>query len=381
METSKVKKIFILTGEASGDKLASKVIADLKKLNTNIEYLSVGGENLKKIGIRSIYDLKEITYLGFTNVILNIFKIKNKINETIKAIEEFKPDILFTVDSPDFTFRVAKRVKLKNPKIKTIHYVSPQVWVWREGRIKKIKKFIDHILLLFNFEKTYYEKENMSHEFVGHPLLDTKIDGAIDINQILGKNEAIISIFAGSRKSEIDVLTPILLNFIKLMNKKYNDFSYVFHSTKEYSDLIQSYIKQSDLKNCQVISDNKIKNYILKKSIFAVSKSGTVSLEICNAKIPSIILYKINLINFLIIKMLIKTKFANIINIAAKKEIIPELLQSNCNPKKIFEVVSNYLDNPKKIDEQISKTQTILKSFKTNSLSSTQAANAINKYL
>ena len=381
METSKVKKIFILTGEASGDKLASKVIADLKKLNTNIEYLSVGGENLKKIGIRSIYDLKEITYLGFTNVILNIFKIKNKINETIKAIEEFKPDILFTVDSPDFTFRVAEGVKLKNPEIKTIHYVSPQVWVWREGRIKKIKKFIDHILLLFNFEKTYYEKENMSHEFVGHPLLDTKIDGAIDINQILGKNEAIISIFAGSRKSEIDVLTPILLNFIKLMNKKYNDFSYVFHSTKEYSDLIQSYIKQSDLKNCQVISDNKIKNYILKKSIFAVSKSGTVSLEICNAKIPSIILYKINLINFLIIKMLIKTKFANIINIAAKKEIIPELLQSNCNPKKIFEVVSNYLDNPKKIDEQISKTQTILKSFKTNSLSSTQAANAINKYL
>ena len=381
METSKVKKIFILTGEASGDKLASKVIADLKKLNTNIEYLSVGGENLKKIGIRSIYDLKEITYLGFTNVILNIFKIKNKINETIKAIEEFKPDILFTVDSPDFTFRVAKRVKLKNPKIKTIHYVSPQVWVWREGRIKKIKKFIDHILLLFNFEKTYYEKENMSHEFVGHPLLDTKIDGAIDINQILGKNEAIISIFAGSRKSEIDVLTPILLNFIKLMNKKYNDFSYVFHSTKEYSDLIQSYIKQSDLKNCQVISDNKIKNYILKKSIFAVSKSGTVSLEICNAKIPSIILYKINLINFLIIKMLIKTKFANIINIAAKKEIIPELLQSNCNPKKIFEVVSNYLDNPKKIDEQVSKTQTILKSFKTNTLSSTLAANAINKYL
>ena len=255
------------------------------------------------------------------------------------------------------------------------------MWVWREGRIKKIKKFIDHILLLFNFEKTYYEKENMSHEFVGHPLLDTKIDGAIDINQILGKNEAIISIFAGSRKSEIDVLTPILLNFIKLMNKKYNDFSYVFHSTKEYSDLIQSYIKQSDLKNCQVISDNKIKNYILKKSIFAVSKSGTVSLEICNAKIPSIILYKINLINFLIIKMLIKTKFANIINIAAKKEIIPELLQSNCNPKKIFEVVSNYLDNPKKIDEQVSKTQTILKSFKTNTLSSTLAANAINKYL
>ena len=107
-----MKKIFILTGEASGDKLASKVIENLKRLEPNIEYLSVGGENLKKISIRSIYDLKEITYLGFTNVILNILKIKKKINDTVKAIENFKPDILFTVDSPDFTLRVAEELKL-----------------------------------------------------------------------------------------------------------------------------------------------------------------------------------------------------------------------------------------------------------------------------
>ncbi len=376
-----MKKIFVLTGEASGDKLASKVIAELKKLNSNIEYLSVGGENLKKLGIRSIYDLKEITYLGFTSVILNIFKIKKKINETIRAIEDFKPDILFTVDSPDFTLRVAERIKLNNPEIQTIHYVAPQVWVWREGRVKKIKKFIDHILLLFNFEKTYFEKENMSYDFVGHPLLEPTAESAIDINQLLGKNKALVSIFAGSRKSEIEVLTPILLNFIKLMNEKYNDFSYVFHATKEYSDLILSHIKKNNLNNCEVISDNKIKNHILKKSIFAVSKSGTISLEISNAKIPSVILYKMSLINFLIIKMLVKTKFANIINIAAKEEIIPELLQSKCNPQNIFKVVSGYLDNPKKMDVQISKTQTILENFKTNTSSSILAAKAINKYL
>ena len=376
-----MKKIFILTGEESGDKLASKVISNLNKLNSNIEYLSVGGENLKKLGIKSIFDLKEITYLGFTSVILNIFKIKKKINETVKAIEDFKPDILFTVDSPDFTLRVAERVKLKNPKINTIHYVAPQVWVWREGRIKKIKKFIDHILLLFNFEKTYFEKENMSHEFVGHPLLDATSESAIDINQILGKNKALISIYAGSRRSEIEVLTPLLLNFIKLMNEKYNDFSYVFHSTKEFTDLTQLYIEKNDLKNCQVISDNKIKRHVLKKSVFAVAKSGTVSLEICNAKIPSVILYKMGLLNFLILKMLIKTKFANIINIAAKEEIIPELLQSNCNPKNIFNVVSNYLNNSKKMDEQVIKTQLILNNFRTKNSSSVLAANALNKYL
>ena len=376
-----MKKIFILTGEASGDRLASRVISNLKTLNADVEYLSVGGENLKKIGINSIYDLKEITYLGFTSVFLNIFKIKKKINETVKAIEDFDPDILFTVDSPDFTLRVAERVKKNNPKIKTIHYVAPQVWVWRQGRVKKIKKFIDHILLLFNFEKPYFDKENMSNEFVGHPLLENTIERGIDINQIIEKNNALISIFPGSRKSELDVLTPILIDFIKLMNEKYKDFTFVFHSTKEYSEFTQNIIKKNDLNNCEVISDNKIKSHILKKSVFAISKSGTVSLEICNAKIPSIIIYKMNLINFFIIKMLVKIKYVNIINIAAKEEIIPELLQSNCNSKKIFANISDFLDNPEKINTQIKKTQLIINNFKTKSPSSLQAATALNRFL
>ena len=376
-----MKKIFILTGEASGDKLASKVVNNLKNINPNIEYLSVGGENLKQVGIKSIYDLKEITYLGFTSVFFNIFKIKKKINETVKAIEDFNPNILFTVDSPDFTLRVAERVKKNNPKIKTVHYVAPQVWVWREDRVKKMKKFIDHILLLFNFEKPYFDKENLSNEFVGHPLLDDNLESAIDVNQILGKDKALISLFAGSRKSEIEILTPIILKFIKLMNEKYKDFTYVFHSTKEYTELIQTYIKKDDLNNCEVISDNKIKSHILKKSVFAIAKSGTVSLEICNAKIPSIILYKMGLINFLIVKILVKIKYANIINIAAKEEIIPELLQSNCNPKKIFECVSDFLENPKKIANQVERTKLILDNFKTNKSSSEKAATSLNKIL
>ena len=376
-----MKKIFILTGEPSGDKLASKVIRNLQKINTKIEYLCVGGENLSSLGIKSIYKIEEITYLGFTNVILNIFKINKKINQTVKEIIDYNPDILFTVDSPDFTLRVAERVKKINSKIKNIHYVAPQVWVWREGRVKKIKKFIDHILLLFHFEKSYFDKENISCEFVGHPLLDKQIESKIDINQILGKNKALISVFPGSRKSEINILIPILLKFIKLMNDRYNDFIYIFHSTKEHFELIQSMIKSNKILNCEVISDDIIKSHILQKSIFAVSKSGTVSLEICKAKIPSVILYKMNFINYLIIKILVKVKFANIINIAAKEEIIPELLQSNCNSKKIFNCVSNYIDNPEKIREQVEKTQTVLDRFKTNKSSAEQASFALNKYL
>ncbi len=376
-----MKKLFILTGEPSGDKLASKVISDLKKINQNIEFLSVGGEHLQSLGIKSIYDLKEITYLGFTNVILNIFKINKKINETVKSIIDYNPDVLFTVDSPDFTLRVAEKVKKINSKIKTVHYVAPQVWVWREGRVKKIKNFIDHILLLFNFEKKYFEKENVSSEFVGHPLLQNKERSKIDINQIIGKNKALISVFAGSRKSEILVLMPILLDFIKLMNEKYTDMTYIFHSTREYSHLIQSFINESSLSNCEIISDDKIKSHILQKSVFAVAKSGTVSLEISNAKIPSIILYKMSLINFMIVKSLVKTKYANIINFAANEEIIPELLQSNCNSKNIFNHVSNFLEDPNKIKDQVNKVQNVLDKLKTNGSSSELASLSLNKFL
>ena len=374
-----MKKIFILTGEPSGDKLASKAIAKLKILNHNIEYLSVGGENLKSLGIKSIYDLKEITYLGFTKVLLNIFKINSKINKTVKAIIDFNPDVLFTVDSPDFTLRVAERVKKKNANIKTVHYVAPQVWAWREGRVKKIKNFIDHILLLFSFEKPYFDKEKVSCEFVGHPLLEDKKIDKIDINQFVGKNKALISVFAGSRVSEINVLMPILLNFINLMANKHNDVIFVFHTTREHSELMQSYIKKNSLKNCEIISDEKIKSHLLKKSIFAIAKSGTISLEICNAKIPSIILYKMNFINFLIIKMLVKIKHANIINIAANEEIIPELLQSKCNAKNIYKVVNEFLETPSKIKEQIMKTKIILNKFKTDKSSSELVSQALNR--
>jgi len=233
-----MKKIFILTGEPSGDKLASEVISKLKNIDPDIEYLSVGGENLESIGIKSIYDLKEITYIGITKVLLNLFKIKKKINETVDKILEFDPDILFSVDSPDFTLRVAEQVKKSKPSIKTIHYVAPQVWVWREGRVKKFKKFLDHILLLFNFEKKYFDKENIKNTFVGHPLLDKKITEKIDISSLISDDKKIISIFPGSRISELNVLLPILIDFVKLMNEKYEKITFVFHSNEIYKNLI-----------------------------------------------------------------------------------------------------------------------------------------------
>ena len=361
-----MKKIFILTGEPSGDKLASKVIFKIKNSNQNIEYLSVGGEHLKSLGIKSLYDLKEVTYLGFTKVLFNIFKIKKKIDETVNKIIEFNPDILFSVDSPDFTLRVAEKVKKINSSIKTIHFVAPQVWVWREHRVKKLKSFLDHVLLLFPFEKKYFDKENIQSTFTGHPLLENNEKSKIDIYHIIKDHKKIISIFPGSRQSEIDVLLPILTDFIKIMNEKYKDFFYVFHSTTENKKLIQNCLIKECFKNCDAISDEKIKSEILKSSIFAVAKSGTISLEICNAKVPSVIIYKMSSINFFIVKILVKVKFANIINIAANEEIIPELLQSNCNSKNIFNNVDRLLEDNQSINNQVDKSQEIIKNFRTN---------------
>ena len=373
-----MKKIFILTGEPSGDKLASKVIGQLKSSRSDIEYLSVGDEHLKALGIKSLYDLNEVTYLGFTRVLLNVFKIKRKINETVKEIVKFKPDILFSVDSPDFTLRVSKKVKKLRPDIKTIHFVSPKVYVWRKDRIKKFKSFLDHILLLFPFEKKYYDEENIKSTFTGHPLLENNKKDKIDLSQILKEDKKIFSIFPGSRLTEINTLLPILFNFIKLMNEVHKDILFIFHSTFAHSQLIKNLLSKEGLKNCEVISDDIIKSELLKKSIFAVAKSGTVSLEICNFKIPSIIIYKMNSLNFFIVKFLVKVKFANIINIAGNKEIIPELLQSKCNSKNIFNTVNNLLANKNSLNEQVMKTQEIIDKFRTNKSSEIASSVLLN---
>ena len=376
-----MKKIFILTGEPSGDKLASTVISKLMIQNPNVEYLSVGGSNIKNLGIQSIFDLKDITYLGFTSVILNIFKIRNRINKTVDEIIKFNPDILFSVDSPDFTLRVAERVKKINNNIKTIHYVAPQVWVWRKNRVKKIKKFIDHMLLLFNFEKEYFDQENIKNTFVGHPLIEKKDNVKTVLNDFLPKNKKIISIFPGSRKSETNVLLPILLDFVKLMNNKENIYSFVFHATEDNKDFIFNQVNNSSLNNVDVVSDENIKSQILSNSIFAVSKSGTVSLQIASSNIPSIIIYKLSYINFMIFKFLVNVKFANIINIINNKEVIPELLQNECNAKEIFNTVIYFLKNPDLIKKQLSDCNKTLEGIRSKTSSSNESASILSKYL
>ena len=374
-----MKRIFILTGEPSGDKLAAEVIKELKKSKMVIEYLSVGGQHLNSIGIKSIFNQKDITYIAFTDILLNIFKIKRKINETVKKILDFNPDILFSVDSPDFTLRVSKIVKLKKPNIKTIHFIAPKVWAWREGRVKKMKSYIDHILLLFNFEKKYFDKEKLKNTFVGHPILDNTNNEKIEINNLL--EDKIISIFPGSRLSELKSHVPILIEFIKKMRKEKIKYNYIFHATQNSKEYLSQIIKKNNLENVDLISNENIKIATIKKSIFAIVKSGTVSLEVCKYGIPSIIIYKMNFLNFFIAKLFLKIKFANMINIINNKEIIPELLQKECNADEIYKTINYLLKKPELINKQLKEVNKTIEELRSTTSSSNEASNVLLSYL
>ena len=374
-----MKKIFILTGEPSGDKLACEVIKKLKKTKNDIEYLSVGGQHLNSIGVKSIYDQKDITYIAFTDILLNIFKIKRKINETVNKILEFNPDILFSVDSPDFTLRISKIIKLKKPDVKTIHFIAPKVWAWREGRVKKMKNYLDHILLLFEFEKKYFDKEKLKNTFVGHPILDNTNHEKIIINELL--KEKIISIFPGSRLSELKSHVPVLIDFIKKMNKEKINYNYIFHATENSKDYLSQLIKKNNLKNVDLISNEKIKIAAIKKSVFAIVKSGTVSLEVCKYGIPSIIIYKMNFLNFFIAKLFLKIKFANMINIINNKEVIPELLQQECNSEEIYKTVNYLLKKPELMNEQLKQVNRTIEDLTSATSSSNEASNVLLSYL
>ena len=328
------KKIFILTGEPSGDRLASTVISKLKNKNKDIEYLCVGGTHLNLLGIKSIYELKEITYIAFTSLLFNIFKIKKKINETVNKIIEFNPDILFSVDSPDFTLRISQKVKKINPNIKVVHFIAPKVWAWRAGRVKKMKKYLDHILLLFDFEKKYFDKENLKNTFVGHPLLDDESKDNIKIDNLIDHKKKYISLFVGSRESEIKNHAPILFKFIKKMNIKENNFNFVFHSTDKFKNLLLDLLNKQNISNAEVISNDRI-----------------------------------------------KIKFANMINIINNKEIIPELIQKDCNSEEIFKSVYYYLKKPELIDKQLSDVKFTLNNLKSSSSSSEEASKILLNYL
>jgi lipid-A-disaccharide synthase len=334
------KKIFIITGESSGDKIGSLVIKKLKEKNLDIQFLAIGGENIKSEKIDCIFDIKDIAYMGFIDVLINIFSIKAKIDLTVKKIVEFNPDVIFSIDSPDFSFRILNKVKNINNSIKKIHLVAPQVWAWRENRKKKLYKFIDHLLLLFPFEKRYFDGF-VRNSFVGHPFFDFSV---FKINKLENKDKKYFTLCPGSRNTELKTFMPIFVDVIKKINLN-NNFIFHIPTSENNKNFINDYLQKSKIDNFIVITNEKEKNFYIKNSILTISKSGTITLDICKNQCPLIVVYKTSWLNFLLIKPFVKTKYGNILNIIAQKEIIPELIQDNCNADEIYKLAKEFIEN------------------------------------
>ena len=366
------KKLFILTGESSGDKLASNIIPYLKNLNIT----AIGSEHIQKKGIKLIFNSKQISVMGFVDVLKKIFFLKKKINITINYLLKLKPDLIFSIDAPDFSFRIHKVIKKKLPKTKIIHLVAPTIWVWRENRVLVFRKFLDHLLLLFPFEAPLFTKWKMKNTYVGHPFFEKKI---IYKKFSLDKKRKIISFCPGSRKSEIKTFMPIFASLIKKIDLKYPKcFSFHFPISKEHSKSIGQYLALKT--SFFTSSDENRKNFYIKNSILSVAKSGTMSLDICKNKSPLITIYKTSWINYCLIKPFVKVKFANIVNIIANKEIIPELIQSKCNVLDIFSKMTIFLDSRRARNLNVKNYQKIIKKI-TKKNSSKEIAMVIKSYL
>ena len=343
-------KIVIITGEESGDVLGASLVDALKKTSIGeFELYGIGGSLLLKRGIQNYHHINEISVMGIVEVIPKILKIRRIVNNVTQAVLKLKPDIVITIDSPDFTLRAAKKIKSNNPKIKILHYVAPSVWGWRPKRVLTVKAAVDKLLTILPFEKEIFEEQKISTTFVGHPItskLKPNISYSEFNSKYLQKNsKPILLVLPGSRKPEIDKLLNIYLDAIETFNI-YQKFSIVLPIKKELSEYIKDIIKEKSISYEITILDSEDAKYeAFVVADYAIATSGTVALELSYFDIAYLVAYKFNYLSYAIIKSLAKAKFANLINIINDKENIPELIQSRCTVNNIGSVFSKIVND------------------------------------
>ena len=349
-------RIFLIATEQSGDNLGSDLIKHLKLGNKyKFYFYGIGGDKMIKQGLKSTNHIKEFKSIGFFEIIKNLKNIIDIMKSNVEKAIKYKPDLIITIDSPDFSFRFVNYLKKRNLKSKYIHYVAPTVWAWRPGRAKSISKLYDLLLSIFPFEKKYFEKYNLKTVFIGNPICN--------INKSKkNKKKEFISFLPGSRINEINTLFPYLKILSEHINTHYPNYK-IFIPTLPH---LKNYIKDSikNWKNKPKFSDNinEINKFLFKSKI-AIVCSGTASLELTIKKIPIIVIYKLNIFTELLFSFLVKTKYANIINIISKKEIIPELTNHNLTSKKLIKKFDVLINNDKLQQLQVKKSYAIAKTF------------------
>ena len=357
-------KIFIIAGEDSGDKLGSAIIDGLREV-TDVppKFVGIGGNGMISRGLESIFPMSELSVMGFVEIASKYKSLKKRLNQTISSILDEKPDILLTIDAPEFCFRVAKKVKLLNKNIAVVHYVAPTVWAWRPNRAKKISSFIDQILALFPFEPRYFHDVGVRCDFVGHPIVSETLADEESVTEFKKAysltDEPVILCLPGSRKSEIDRLMPVFGETLEKFSNVLPNARFILPSSPDVYEYSKKFLDCMP-KDTIFLTPEKLglekylefKKASFKLSQLALAASGTVSLELAANNTPMVIGYDMNSLSRKIIGLMLKIDTVNLVNLVTGNRNIPECIGSNFNSEKLFlEMVRVYSNNLNQIKD------------------------------
>ena len=351
-------KVYLVAGEPSGDKLGAALMAELKNFATfDLDYRGVGGPLMEDQGLASLFPIDDIAVIGIGEILAKYNFLKERINNTVDDILRFKPDVLITIDAPEFSLRVARMVR-KKIFVNTIHYVAPTVWAWRPKRAKKMSNYIDHILALFPFEPPYMKREGISCDFVGHPVADEKLPDRRLVNKFrkqykINENDTLVAFLPGSRHSEVSRLMPIFNTVSSDLTSQRSNIKIVIVAAPTVKKLLEEILKKWASNVILVTNDDlsnnefqKLKRIVFASCDIALAASGTVSLELASTKTPMVIAYDMGLLSRIVFWLFIRVNSVNLVNLISNQITIPEFIGNNCKPDKISQALLNELDNP-----------------------------------
>lgn len=367
-DTAKPLTIYLIAGESSGDLLGAHLMQSLKKLhNGAIRFYGIGGEKMQKEGLKSLFPYHELSMMGFVEILPYIFKLMARIDQTTDDIIVKHPDVVITIDSPGFCFRVVEKLRKRALKFKPkfVHYVAPSVWAYKPERAQKCAKLFDHLLALLPIEPPYFEHVGLPCTWVGHPLVaETQVG---DGNRFREKYQIaadvpIFCLLPGSRKGEIERHMPIFAPVMTLLAAKFPNLAIVVPVPPNVMPYVAPYFETCPFR-AVVTSEEQERKDAIAASQVAIVKSGTVALEVSMAGIPMVVTYKVNALSAWMFKRMALTRYVNLINIMEGKEIIPELLQELCNPGSIASAVFNLMENPAAREAQKTQQSSALAKF------------------
>lgn len=332
------KKIFIIAGEHSGDLHGSNLIKALLAKDPTLEISGVGGDRMKDAGCKIVHDLTDLAIIGFVEVLKHYKKIRSIFYKLVEHVKKEKPDTVVLIDYPGFNLRFAKAIRQEN--IKIVYYISPQIWAWKKRRIHDIKKLVDKMLVILDFEEQLYKDHDIPVKFVGHPLIDIlkpETEKEAFYKQINLQTNRLVALLPGSRNIEIERILPVLLKTAEKIQTQEDDLSFVLPYRASNKALMEDIKKNYNIKNL-IFTEDKIYS-IMKHSDLALVASGTATLETACFLTPLIIVYKTSLFTWILAKLLIKIKFIGIVNIIAKEEVAPEFIQFDATADKISKKV------------------------------------------